>query len=184
MPPPSPTPPTPPPVQHVQVVEPAKPVYFEPVVAPIEPIKAPPPPPPPAPVYEERPASFAKPIQEQPRPTPSPVWDAPVTNSEIDALFEESAGNNDLSDRISASKIADLTKAFGVNDRLLTINELFAGNGNHFSEAMRELNELGSFAEAKKYLNPLAVRYHWATNEDRKKQAKTFIKLVRRKFVQ
>jgi hypothetical protein len=176
--------------------EPPKPVYEAP--------KAPPPP-----VYEqpkpvvEAPKPAPPPVVEQPKPVyeqPKPVYQQPVAppppapkpeapkpinygnvSSEVEALFEEIAGK-ELSDRLSNAPIADLTKAFGLNDRLLTQNELFGGNKSAFDETVKDLNNTGSFDTAKSYLIDLATRYNWAANEDRKKQAKSFIKLVRRRF--
>jgi hypothetical protein len=174
--------------------EPPKPVYEAP--------KAPPPPPPvyeqpkPAPVEAPKPAPVyeaPKPVYEQPKPVyeqpvappPPPRQEAPKPtnygNSEVESLFEEIAGK-ELSDRLSNAPVADLTKAFGLNDRLLTQNELFGGNKSAFDETIKDLNNTGSFDTAKGYLIDLATRFNWTANDDRKKQAKSFIKLVRRRF--
>jgi hypothetical protein len=175
--------------------EPPKPVYEAP--------KAPPPPPPPvyeapkpAPVEAPKPAPVyeaPKPVYEQPKPVyqqpiappPPPRQEAPKLinygNSEVESLFEEIAGK-ELSDRLSNAPVADLTKAFGLNDRLLTQNELFGGNKAAFDETIKDLNNTGSFDTAKGYLIDLATRFNWTANDDRKKQAKAFIKLVRRRF--
>jgi hypothetical protein len=174
--------------------EPPKPVY-----------EAPKPAPPPPPVYEApKPASVEapkpapvyeapKPVYEQPKPvyqqpvapSPPPRQEAPkptnYVNSEVEGLFEEIAGK-ELSDRLSNAPVADLTKAFGLNDRLLTQNELFGGNKSAFDEAIKDMNNTGSFDNAKSYLVDLATRFNWTATEDRKKQAKSFIKLVRRRF--
>ncbi len=174
--------------------EPPKPVYEAP--------KAPPPPPPvyeapkPAPVEAPKPAPVyeaPKPVYEQPKPIyeqpvappPPPRQEAPKPtsygNSEVESLFEEIAGK-ELSDRLSNAPVADLTKAFGLNDRLLTQNELFGGNKSAFDETIKDLNNTGSFDTAKGYLIDLATRFNWTATDDRKKQAKSFIKLVRRRF--
>ena len=115
-------------------------------------------------------------------PTPAAYTShTPHVPHEIEALFEDIAGK-ELSDKLGNTPIADLTKAFGFNDRLLTQNELFGGNKAVADEVIKDLNNMSGFESAKGFLLSLATKYNWAANEDRKKQAKTFIKLVRRRF--
>jgi hypothetical protein len=165
------TPPPPPPVVHHRPIEQAQPI--------IEPVRQP---------VEETP----RPVLEQPRYTPPPPppveqprYAAPQNigiPSDIEALFESGSSGKELSDRLSNTAIADLSKAFGLNDRLLTQNELFGGSKAVFDEALKDLNNMSSFETAKNVIVSMAVRYNWTANEDRKKQAKSFIKLVRRRF--
>jgi hypothetical protein len=157
--------PPPPPIQHTVVVEAPKPPVVEPprIVEPPRVVVSQPPPPP---------------VVERPRHNPS-VFAA--GNAEIEALFHDSTGR-ELSDRLSNTPITDLTKAFGLNDRLLTQNELFSGGKVVFDEALKDLNNSSSFDTAKAMLIDLATRYNWTATEDRKKQAKSFIKLVKRRF--
>lgn len=178
----TPPPPPPPVVEQVRqpVVEQPKPVE--------QPRYTPPPPPPPVveqPRYTPPPPP---PVVEQPRYTPPPAemprfsqQNAGVP-SDIETLFEMGHSGKELSDRLANTSIADLSKAFGLNDRLLTQNELFGGSKAVFDEALKDLNNMSSFDTAKNVLVAMAVRYNWATTEDRKKQAKSFIKLVRRRF--
>ena len=88
----------------------------------------------------------------------------------------------EISDRLSNAPVADLTKAFGFNDRLLMQNELFLGNKTAFDEALKDLNNASSFDTARAFLADLAARNNWNLNADRQKNAKAFIKLVRRRF--
>jgi hypothetical protein len=181
-PPPAPKPEPPKPVYEAPKAPPAPtPVYEQPKPAPVEAPKPTPVYEAPKPVYEQ-----PKPVYEQPvAPPPPPRQEAPrptnYGNSEVESLFEEIAGK-ELSDRLSNAPVADLTKAFGLNDRLLTQNELFGGNKSAFDETLKDLNNTGSFDTAKGYLIDLATRFNWTANDDRKKQAKSFIKLVRRRF--
>ena len=78
--------------------------------------------------------------------------------------------------------MADLTKAFGLNDRLLMQNELFLNNKLAFDEALKDLNNASSFDTARAFLTDIAVRNSWNLNADRQKLAKSFIKTVRRRF--
>jgi hypothetical protein len=172
--------PTPPPVvEQPRYVPPPvveQPKYVAPPVVEKPHIETPPPP-----VVVERP-------KPTPPPAPEPVrYQAPTpsvpsnVSPEIQALFEETAGN-ELSDRLANTPINDLTKAFGLNDRLLMQNELFANNKAVFDEIVKDLNNASSFNSAQGYLVDFAKRYNWTANPERQKHAKSFIKMVRRRF--
>jgi hypothetical protein len=184
----------PPKVETPRVVE--QPRVEVPVVAP--PKYTPPPvveepryvaPPPPPPVVEQpRYTPPPPPVVEPPRYTPPPPEPAPrpraaasAVSAEVEALFDEHVGK-EISDRIANAPIQDLTKAFGFNDRLLMQNELFLGNKGAFDEMLKDLNNASSFDTARIYLADLAVRNNWNLNSERQKHAKSFIKLVRRRF--
>ena len=170
-------PPSPPPVQQPIVIEQPKPVYEQP-----KPVYETPQPVYEAPKVVETPRYTPPPPVEQPKPTPAAYAPhTPHIPHEIEALFEDIAGK-ELSDKLANTPIADLTKAFGFNDRLLTQNELFGGNKAVADEVIKDLNNMSGFESARGFLLSLATKYNWAANEDRKKQAKTFIKLVRRRF--
>jgi hypothetical protein len=185
-PPPAPKPEPPKPVYEAPKAPPPPPVYEQP--KPVAEAPKPAPPPvveQPKPVYEQPKPVYQQPVAPPSPPAPKPEAPKPINygnvSSEVEALFEEVAGK-ELSDRLSNAPIADLTKAFGLNDRLLTQNELFGGNKSAFDETVKDLNNTGSFDTAKGYLVDLATRFNWTATEDRKKQAKSFIKLVRRRF--
>ncbi|MBL7815997.1 MAG: hypothetical protein JNL70_13355 [Saprospiraceae bacterium] len=183
---------SPPPVQPKPVVveiPPPPPVQPKPVV-----VETPPPPPPvqPKPVVVETPPPppvQPKPVTVETSPTaPEPVrYQTPTPSvrssgsAEIDALFE-APSDKELSDRLSNTAIGDLTKAFGLNDRLLMQNELFANNKAVFEEILKDLNNASSFESARGYLIDFAKRYSWTANPERQKHAKSFIKMVRRRF--
>jgi hypothetical protein len=94
-------------------------------------------------------------------------------------LFDQNA-KKELSDKLGETPIDDIKSSMGINERILTQNELFAGDHFEFENALTRLQAMTNFeTEAKPYLLLLAQRYEWA-NKD--KFAKPFIKLVRRKF--
>lgn len=121
-----------------------------------------------------------------PPPLPEPVKietpKKPVRISpDLEELFE-SEGVKELSDKLSQLPIPDLNKAFGLNEKIFTINELFGGNQSLFTDLIRRLNLLPDFDNAKELLCLEAAEpYDWA-HKDRKKKAKEFIKIVRRRF--
>ena len=97
-----------------------------------------------------------------------------VDNNE---LFEEKSGR-ELSDKLGEMPIDDLKKGMSLNERIIFLNELFDGNINEFENALHSLNIAAGFEGAKKLLVILATRFDWSTKE---RQAKTFIKLVKRR---
>lgn len=104
-----------------------------------------------------------------------------VIDEAMDDLFNFE-DSDDLSGKFASSPIADLTKAMGLNEKILTINELFNGNASEYEKTMADLNGLTDFDEAKKMLvTGAATQYEWLTDNKRKK-AIHFIKLIRRRY--
>ncbi|MFM8372183.1 MAG: hypothetical protein ACKOCO_07335, partial [Bacteroidota bacterium] len=102
-------------------------------------------------------------------------------DAETEALFEEKVAK-ELSDRLSELPIADLKKAIALNDKLLYTRELFGGNGTAFDSAIADINAIGNFTAAQNYMVKQCVkRFEW-NDAKRIETAKTFIRLVRRRF--
>ena len=103
-------------------------------------------------------------------------------SSEVLELFSDVA-IADLSDRLANMPIKDLSKSMGLNERVFTVNELFAGNNQLFNEIIQHLNGLTSFTEAKEFLGRgIAEDQNWTSDYKVKKAAK-FIQLVRRRYL-
>ncbi len=192
------------PIQKAEPIKVVPPVKEEPkiVEAPVRVervVETPPPPPPkvevaPEPAPKPRPEPAPRPIVvETPKverntppvkytpPSPSPKPAKAKISEEQEELFEFKEAT-DLSERLSQSPIKDLNKAMGINERILTTNELFDGNGDAMKDALSTINRLSNFDEAKDYLANIAEIYDW-TSKSKKKKAKVFVKLVRRRFV-
>lgn len=106
----------------------------------------------------------------------------PLPNKKYESLFE-SGRTRDLSDKLSRSPIADLSKAFTINDRILVVADLFGGDQHKFQETLDILNTKYSFEEARSFLIRYVIdRYNWL-EEDRSERAKEFIKLVERRYL-
>lgn len=118
-------------------------------------------------------------VQEPARVKVSPV--VPSMDKKIAELFELDHGN-DLSERLSLQPIADLTKAFGINERMLTINELFGQDNTFFEAIIERLNRLPNFDEAKYVLAQVADKHGWS-NADKRKKAIVFIKQIYRRYL-
>ena len=102
-------------------------------------------------------------------------------NAELVAIFEMKEAK-ELSEKLSSMPIKDLSTAMGINDRFLTVNELFGGDNDAFKECIKHINELGSYDEAKSYLlYNAAQQFDWSSAK-RLKKAAGFISLVQRRF--
>ncbi len=139
---------------------------------------------PPQPPKEEKPKPEPnRPRSEAPKVTPPREEPAPsvADHSELQLLFEQRKAT-ELSEKLSESPISDLTRAMSINDRLLFMNQLFAKDMNQLDETLRQLNRFGNMEEAKPLLFDLAQRHDWL-DEEKQDTAKTFIKMVRRRYI-
>ncbi|MBK7428643.1 MAG: hypothetical protein IPI60_17310 [Saprospiraceae bacterium] len=140
-----------------------------------EPISVPEPTPDPVQIARE-----AEPVYQQ--PTPEPARSGFYMSSETEELFTTKIAK-ELSDKLSQSHLPDLHKAFGLNDRLLTISELFGGDPAAFKESMDTLNTYSHFDQAKRYLAENVIdKYRW-TQPGKKDSARHLIQLIRRKYL-
>jgi len=122
----------------------------------------------------------AAPVRQEPAQVKvNPV--VPSMDKKIAELFELDHGN-DLSERLSLQPIKDLTKAFGINERMLTINELFGQDNSFFEAIIERLNRLPNFDEAKYVLAQVAEKHGWS-NADKRKKAIIFIKQIYRRYL-
>jgi len=88
----------------------------------------------------------------------------------------------DLSEKLESTPIENIQRALGLNERILTQNELFKGDKESFDSTVQKLNGMNHFEEARNYLcQEIIPAYDW-TNENRIKKAQEFIKLVKRKY--
>ncbi len=166
-------------VEAVKVVEPPKVEPVMPKEEIIEPIQHTTPPPPPVEIPK---------IEVKAQPEPSVVTPAEAVVShkityseELEAIFKMDE-ITDLSAKLSMSKIDDISKAIGINERIFTINELFGGNGQLFTTIIDNLNACHSFEQAKALLiKEVAIPQQWE-KEDKVRKAQQFVKHVRRKF--
>lgn len=88
----------------------------------------------------------------------------------------------DLSEKLESTPISNIQKSMGLNERILTQNELFGGEKNAFDTAIQKLNAMDRFDEVESYLcEEIIPKYDWM-NEARIKKAQWFIKFIKRKF--
>lgn len=111
-------------------------------------------------------------------PTAAPV----STGADLAEIFDLGPAGKELSERLSQTPIADIKKAMGINERVLTLNELFGGDQAAFDETLTALNGFSSYDQAKNYLaSTAAPKFNW-TEKEKKKKAQAFAKLVWRRY--
>ena len=159
------------------VPKPAPPPVTETSLPPrqVQPPPTPPPPPPP-PVVEPVRTYTSKPVEEVKK-------QVHFVDPEHAELFNLNLETKELSEKLGQTRIPDLSKAMGVNERIFTINELFGADNSLYRAVIKELEKMQSFEEAKAYLSRnIAEKYNW-THKSKRNKAKNFIKLVRRRYL-
>lgn len=100
-------------------------------------------------------------VEPQPsEPTPEPTSQG---GSFIDRF---KTADNSLSSQFAGSKLDSLIGAFGLNEKLMFINELFDGSSEMFSDAIKALDTKSSFDDASAMLDELANEHSWDPEEE------------------
>jgi hypothetical protein len=86
-----------------------------------------------------------------------------------------------LAEKLNKSKILDLKKGMGLNQRFLFTNDLFGGDKNTFEKTLDKLNACDTIIEAKAYLSSdIESAFEWDLESSTVQQ---FISLIERKFI-
>ena len=113
------------------------------------------------------------------------IYSSPATMGNSDAiaeLFREKSPTG-LVDFLGLSPLDDLRKAWGLNEKMLLIKDLFGNDGAAFEETISILNKLTSFDEARQYLSTSVIpKFEWY-DISKNKKAGDFITQVKRLFV-
>jgi|GEM_PF-45627 len=103
---------------------------------------------------------------------------AEVTKTANDSYAEKVAnGNKSLNDTIEKNKLADLRKAFSLNDRFRYRKELFAGNEEVMNKVITILNNKTSFKDSMTFLEE---KLHWDFSNP---TIKDFVKVIELRFL-
>jgi hypothetical protein len=92
----------------------------------------------------------------------------------------EAVHNDVIANKLSNPKIDSIRSAFGLNDRLQIISELFSGDSETFSKTVEDLDSTDSSQLALRKLSEIAVQYRWDAEN---KLVEEFVRVVDRKFV-
>ncbi len=107
----------------------------------------------------------------------------PVGVEQKESLYDKlkkSSPEKSLADKLSVSRLADLKKSIGINEKFKFVNDLFEGNLQEYNSCIDAINNESRFEDAEAYLNKLlGSKYHW----DKESEVYvSFISLVQRKF--
>lgn len=87
--------------------------------------------------------------------------------------------NDSLMDKLSAQKVQTLKGAFGLNDKLQIINELFDGDSTKFEKAIETLDKQESDEKARLKLSEIAAQHQWEPDH---LLVEDFAKMVERRY--
>lgn len=139
----------------------------------------------PEPVVEIEPVHVVK---EEPKPEvqaeikPDPIAEEPIVvvkqkgSSFLDRL---SILDNSIGSQIAGRKLDTLSGAFGINERLLYINELFDGSGEAFSDAVKTLDSQADLDAASIKVEELAFKNSWNPEEE---VVLEFLAIIKRRY--
>ena len=110
------------------------------------------------------------------------VLDGNQFAEEYEPLFVFKKGNS-ISEKIARQPVADLFKAFSLNDKILFTKELFLGDAGAFAAALKEINEASDFEAVRSYLETTLIESNNWMDKNRQSRAKEFILLARRRHL-
>lgn len=128
-------------------------------------------------VLEETPVqtSVEENIQEE---KPEPVNN--IQQNQGTSFWEQlNIKDNSLSTQFEGAKIDTLIGAFGLNEKLRFINDLFDGSSESFSEAIKILDSQSNIEEAKLKSAELANQHNWDAEEE---SVVDFMMMVNRRY--
>lgn len=109
------------------------------------------------------PKEEVKPQEVEPEP---PVEESKPASEGGSFLDRFKAPDNSLGSQLAGSKLDSLIGAFGLNEKLMFINELFDGSSEMFSDAIKSLDSKNGMDEANAMLENLAEEHSWDPEEE------------------
>lgn len=122
------------------------------------------------------------PIEEEKEPeVPEPAFAAPIENTQgLHPIYGKLNSNDGtLAARLMSVRLETLKGAFGFNERLQIIQELFNGSNDEFNSLIDQLETIPSKEEARSLVSSYANKYHWDTESQ---LAIELIQKVERKY--
>lgn len=95
-------------------------------------------------------------------------------------LSNTGTSDNSLGSRLAATKLHTLAGAFGLNEKLQCIRELFKGSSEAFNQAIETLDQQENFGAAKRILAQFAQQNSWNLESNLTAE---FIQKVERRFL-
>lgn len=121
----------------------------------------------PEPEIESEPVVETEETEEIIEKTPEVNSDQEVSNDSGSSFMDRfSEKDNSLNTQFGDAKIDSLIGAFGLNQKLRYINELFDGSSDMFSEAIKLLDAQSSMDDAKPKVEELAAQNSWDPEDE------------------
>ncbi|MCO5260263.1 MAG: hypothetical protein M9916_08985 [Crocinitomicaceae bacterium] len=118
-----------------------------------------------------------------------PVFEQePVAIAPIEASVEKSGAdfativfeiNRNVKNQVGFTPLSSLVGSFGLNERLMFINELFDGSSESFSDAVKFLDSRSSLSESAQHIDELGRQFNW---EPENEALAEFIQKLCRRF--
>ncbi len=89
----------------------------------------------------------------------------------------------ELSAKLANSPIKSIKAKLGINEKLLTVKELFAKDQEAFNESIEILDNMNSFEEVKRYLSQNIIEKYGWDSEEKIKKAIRFINIIQRRYL-
>lgn len=135
-------------------------------------------------IIDEPAAATAPEIKETPKvepaatpaPAPTPVS---TPSNEHPVLRRARTNDGSLQSRLLSVRLETLKNAFGLNERILIVKELFGGDNDLYNSTIEELDSAGDIAVARTKMNALANQYGWREDSE---LAIEFVQKVERRY--
>ncbi len=121
-------------------------------------------------------------VEAKPEPIAQEVVEVKVEETKVEPVVKESSVivkekgtsfldrltivDNSIGSQIGGQRLDTLSGAFGINQRLLYINELFDGSGEAFSDAVKVLDTQQNLDAASDKVEELAFKNSWNPEEE------------------
>lgn len=118
-------------------------------------------------VEEELIEPFVAPVheveEEKASVIPEPAFAAPIENTQgLHPIYGKLNSNDGtLAARLMSVRLETLKGAFGFNERLQIIQELFNGSNDEFNNLIEQIENISSKEQARSLVSSYANKYHW-----------------------
>lgn len=115
-----------------------------------------------APLPKTEPA-FNKEVEKETHTIPEPAFAAPIENTQgLHPIYGKLNSNDGtLAARLMSVRLETLKGAFGFNERLQIIQELFNGSNDEFNSLIDQIENISSKEQARSLVSSYANKYHW-----------------------
>jgi hypothetical protein len=120
-------------------------------------------------------------VEEKEPEIPEPAFAAPIENTQgLHPIYGKLNSNDGtLAARLMSVRLETLKGAFGFNERLQIIQELFNGSNDEFNNLIEQLETISSKEQARSLVSSYANKYHW---DSESQLAIELIQKVERKY--